>query len=72
MCSISARDPKRHCITTVLDSHGNEIEVRAEGQTRKISREYDAVGNWISERTAVIRPHGAVETIVRRKIEYWQ
>ena len=71
MCSISSRDPIRQCITTVRDSHGNEIEVRAEGQTRKISREYDAVGNWISERTAIIRPRGTVETFVRRKIEYY-
>ena len=73
-CSISFRDPRprRECGTIVQDSHGNEIEVRGEFQTRKTSFEYDAVGNWVSRRLAVIGPRGpSVETIVQRKIEYW-
>lgn len=71
-CGVSARDPRRQCATTLHDSHGNEIEFVAVGQTRKTSFEYDSVGNWISRRTAVIGPKGTtVETIVQRKIEYW-
>jgi hypothetical protein len=70
---VSTRNPRRQCSTTVRDSHGNEIEVRAEGHTTKTSFEYDSVGNWVLKRTASIGPprDTSVETIVRRKIEYW-
>jgi hypothetical protein len=72
VCGVSARDPRRQCATTVVDSRGNEIEFLAEGQTRKTAFEYDSVGNWISKRTSVTGPvGGTVETIVQRKIEYW-
>lgn len=71
-CSVSSRDPRRHCGTKVQDSHGNEIEFVAEGQTRRTSYEYDSVGNWISRRSSVTGPRETtVETIVQRKIEYW-
>jgi hypothetical protein len=62
----------RQCATTVHDSHGNEIEYVAEGESRKTSIDYDSIGNWISKRTTVTMPLGGkAETIVRRKIEYW-
>jgi hypothetical protein len=71
VCEVSSRDARRQCVTTVEDSHGNEIEVVAEGRTRKMSSEYDAAGNWISKRTSVSGPIGMiVVTIEQRKIEY--
>ena len=70
-CGVSTHNPRRQCATTVLDSHGNEIEFVAEGHTRKTSFEYDSVGNWISQRTASTGPLGGkLEMIVGRKIEY--
>lgn len=73
-CSISFMDPRpsRTCVTTIRDSHGNEIEVRSEYQTRKAAFEYDSAGNWVSRRLTITGPRGTtVETIVQRKIEYW-
>jgi hypothetical protein len=71
-CGVSTHEPRRQCATIVEDHHGNEIEFVAEGQHRKTSLEYDAVGNWVSKRITIIGPFGAKdETIVRRKIEYW-
>ena len=71
-CESSEREPRRYCVTKVQDSHGNEIEVRGEFQSRKTSFEYDSVGNWVSRRLAVTGPREpSVETIVQRKIEYW-
>lgn len=71
-CSVSFIEPRRRCGTTIRDSNGNEVEFRGEEETRKISFEYDSVGNWVSKKTAIIRPREtSVETIVRRKIEYW-
>jgi hypothetical protein len=69
-CIVTSLDPRRRCATTVRDSHGNEVEFLAEGQTRKTTFEYDSNGNWISKRT-LVRATSNVETIVRRKIEYW-
>jgi hypothetical protein len=75
VCSISFSSPRprRECATIVQDSHGNEIEVRSEFQTTKTSFEYDAVGNWVSRRLVATGPLPglSIETIVRRKIEYW-
>jgi hypothetical protein len=82
-CVVSFFDPRRHCSTTIRDSHGNEIEFLTEGETRKTTFEYDSVGNWISQRKRVTtdgprapdaagtRPTLILETIVQRKIEYW-
>jgi hypothetical protein len=72
-CSVTFLDPRRRCATTVRDSHGNEVEFLGESQTRETTFEYDSVGNWISKLTLVTRPPSTpkVETIVRRKIEYW-
>lgn len=70
---VYRNDPRRHCSTTVRDSHGNEIEVLTEGETRKTTFEYDSVGNWMSQRTihTGALPASTFEMIVRRKIEYW-
>ena len=71
-CGVSFIDPRRKCKTIVRDSHGNEVETRAEGQTVRTSFEYDSVGNWVSKRTVISGPRGtSVDIIVRRKIEYW-
>lgn len=72
-CSVFSRDSRRRCSTTVVDSHGNETEMLAEGQSRKTSLEYDSIGNWVSKRISITGPreNARVEMIVRRKIEYW-
>jgi hypothetical protein len=72
-CWVYLNDPRRHCSTTVRDSHGNEIEFAAEGEHRRTSYEYDSVGNWISRRTLLTgpTPTSRIETIVQRKIDYW-
>jgi hypothetical protein len=71
-CGVSVLDPRRQCAMTVQDSHGNEIEFVAEGQTRMTSFEYDSVGNWITKRTTISGSFGVtVVTIYQRKIEYW-
>lgn len=53
-CWVSAVNPRRDCSTTIRDARGNEIEFRAEGETRTTSLEYDSVGNWISKSTSTI------------------
>ena len=74
-CSISFMDPRpqRHCVTTIQDSHGNDIEERGEFGSAKITFEYDTIGNWVSRR--ITKPSGVkghtIDIIVRRKIEYW-
>ena len=72
-CTITAKDSRRACSTTVRDSHGNEIEFVAEGLNRKTSWQYDSSGNWILKRTATIGPPHTpnLELTVQRKIEYW-
>jgi YD repeat-containing protein len=72
-CTVSYPDPRRHCRTTILDAHGNEVEAVAEEETRQIAFEYDSHGNWISKRTVVTRPRSTskFETVEQRKIEYW-
>lgn len=71
-CVSSQRDPRRQCVTTVKDSHGNEIEAVEEGRTKKTSYEYDAAGNWVWRRFVSIGSWWpSLEIIVQRKIEYW-
>jgi hypothetical protein len=71
-CVVSLADPRRHCATTVVDSHGNEIDFRGDEQSRRNTFEYDSVGNWVSKRTSITGPRrSTIETIVERKIEYW-
>lgn len=71
-CWIYRRETRRQCSTIIRDSHGNEIEFRALGQSRLTTIQYDSLGNWISKRSMMTGPSGTtVETIVRRTIEYW-
>jgi hypothetical protein len=73
VCRVYSKDGRRYCTTTIRDSRGNEVEVRADGTNRKIAIEYDPVGNWVSKRTSIPGPSGKpLETIIRRRIEYWQ
>ena len=70
-CWVSLDDPRRRCSTTVRDAHGNEIEFRADGESRTTSLEYDAVGNWISKQISATVAGRTSRTIVRREFEYW-
>lgn len=71
VCRVYMNDGRRYCSTTIRDAHGNEVEVRSEGNSRKMVLEYDSVGNWILKRTSIVGQGTSIETIVQRRIEYW-
>jgi hypothetical protein len=71
-CVVSASASRGVCLTSIHDTHGNEIEVIGAGERRTTSFVYDSIGNWISKRTAISGPDGyTLVKIEQRKIEYW-
>jgi hypothetical protein len=71
-CVVSMSASRGVCLTSIHDTHGNEIEVVGAGERRAMSFVYDSVGNWISKKTTITSRDGdTLVKIEQRKVEYW-